>query len=275
MPTELTLSYSPCPNDCFIFDALVNNKIDTGNYKFNVQLDDVETLNQRAFKTEPDISKLSFHALLHLNNTYNMLDSGAALGFGCGPLLISKKNPSEININDKTHIAIPGRYTTANLLFSFAYPEAKNKTEMLFSEIEDAVLNDKADAGLIIHENRFTYEKKGLKKIIDLGQFWENSTNSPIPLGCIAIKRSLGKQVWNDVNHLIRTSVEYAFLHPESSMGYVKQHAREMDEEVIKKHIGLYVNKYSINLGETGHKAVDNLFAKAKELNLLLSNSII
>lgn len=268
MKTKLTLGYSPCPNDCFIFDALVHHKIDTGELEFEVQLEDVETLNQKALKAELDITKLSFHAYAKVLQHYILLRSGSALGFNCGPLLIKSKVKSE-KLKEDWVVAIPGELTTANFLLSIAYPEIKNKKVMLFSEIENAVLNGEVDAGLIIHESRFTYQDKGLEKVADLGEFWEDLIHAPIPLGGIVIKRNLAPELQQQVNALIRKSVEYAFEHPESSMPYVRAHAQEMSEDVMKKHIALYVNAFSIDLGEQGQQAVELMFKKAKELGLL------
>ncbi len=268
MKTKLTLGYSPCPNDCFIFDALVHGKIDTGELEFDVQLEDVETLNQKALKGELDVTKLSFHAYAKVMKHYILLRSGSALGFNCGPLLIKSKVKSE-KLKEDWVVAIPGELTTANFLLSIAYPEIKNKKVMLFSEIEDAVLRGEVDAGLIIHESRFTYQDKGLEKVADLGEFWENLIHAPIPLGGIVIKRNLAPELQQHVNALIRKSVEYAFEHPESSMPYVRAHAQEMSEEVMKKHIALYVNAFSVDLGEQGKQAVELMFRKAKELGLL------
>ncbi|MCE3227594.1 MAG: 1,4-dihydroxy-6-naphthoate synthase [Bacteroidetes bacterium] len=272
---KLTLGYSPCPNDCFIFDALIHKKIDTEGLEFDVELGDVETLNQKALKGELDITKLSFHAYAYVLDRYILLRAGSALGFNCGPLLISR---STFNVQRSTNgipelsndlkVAIPGKMTTANFLFSLAYPHLKNKIEMVFSDIEDAVLSGKVDAGLIIHENRFTYEQKGLKKIIDLGEYWDSLIHAPIPLGGIVIKRNLDAELQQKVNLLIRKSVEFAFANPESSMPYVKEHAQEMSEEVMKKHIALYVNKFSVDLGEEGSKAVKLMFKKASDAGL-------
>jgi 1,4-dihydroxy-6-naphthoate synthase len=268
MKTKLTLGYSPCPNDCFIFDALVHGKIDTGNLEFEVQLEDVETLNQKALKGELDVTKLSFHAYAKVLQHYLLLRSGSALGFNCGPLLIKSKEQNQ-NTKENWKVAIPGELTTANFLLSIAYPEIKNKKVMLFSEIEDAVLSGEVDAGLIIHESRFTYEDKGLEKVADLGEFWENLIHAPIPLGGIVIKRNMAPELQQQVNTLIRRSVEYAFAHPESSMPYVRAHAQEMSEEVMKKHIALYVNAFSVDLGEQGQQAVELMFEKAKALGLI------
>lgn len=266
---KLTLSYSPCPNDCFIFDALVHHKIDTEGLEFEVQLGDVETLNRQALEGGPDITKLSFHAYAYALNNYILLRAGSALGFNCGPLLIRNKNSSvEQKDPSQWRIAIPGKLTTANFLLSLAYPTIKNKTELVFSEIEEALLQNKFDAGLIIHESRFTYQEKGLEKIRDLGEFWDSLIHAPIPLGGIVIKRGLPEEVKQKVNRLIRKSVEFAFANPEEPMPYVRAHAQEMSETVMKQHIELYVNSFSVDLGEKGTQAVKLMFDKASELGL-------
>lgn len=264
---KISLGFSPCPNDCFIFDALVHNKIETEGFEFAVSLDDVETLNQKAMRGELDITKLSFHAYAYVMKEYILLRAGSALGFNCGPLLVQNGKWNNEQISEMT-VAIPGKMTTANFLLSLAYPQLKNKIEFVFSDIEDAVLTGKVDAGLLIHENRFTYEQKGLKKIMDLGEYWDSLIHAPIPLGGIAIKRSFDSKTRKKINGLIRKSVEFAFANPESSMGYVKAHAQEMSEEVMKKHIALYVNKFSVDLGEEGKKAVELMFMKANETGL-------
>lgn len=270
---KLTIGYSPCPNDCFIFDALIHGKIDTEGLQFEVLLEDVETLNKKALKGELDITKLSYHAFAYVLENYILLRSGSALGFNCGPLLIQDARRTMKDLNSNSKIAIPGKLTTANLLLSIAYPNLTNKVEYLFSDIENAVLSGEVDAGLIIHENRFTYQDRGLKKIMDLGEFWDSLIHAPIPLGGIVIKRNLSNDLQQKVNRLIKKSVGYAFENPESSMAYVKEHAQEMSVEVMKKHIALYVNDFSIDLGETGINAVQLLFNKAKELNLFKFNN--
>ncbi|HVA98915.1 MAG TPA: 1,4-dihydroxy-6-naphthoate synthase [Bacteroidia bacterium] len=263
---NLTLGFSPCPNDCFIFDALIHHKIDTEGLTFNVLMLDVETLNQKAFKGEIDITKLSYHAYAYLTKKYILLDAGSALGNNCGPLLVAS---SKLQVQSSTKIAIPGKYTTANFLLSLAFPEAKNKIEMLFSDIEDAVLNGKVDAGLIIHENRFTYEQKGLKKIMDLGEYWESTYQSAIPLGGIVVKRNFSTELQHKINRVLRKSVEFAFANPTSSLTFVKANAQTMSEEVMQKHIQLYVNKYSVDLGSEGKKAIYTLFEKAENLGVI------
>jgi 1,4-dihydroxy-6-naphthoate synthase len=262
---KLTLGFSPCPNDTFIFDALVHHKVDTEGLEFELVFADVEQLNKWAFQGKLDITKLSYNAFTHCVKEYALLDSGSALGNNCGPLLIKK--PTTI-LTEESKIAIPGKYTTANMLLGIAFPKYENKVETLFSEIENEVLNGKVDAGLIIHENRFTYQDKGLEKVKDLGEFWETETGLPIPLGGIVVKRSLPLEVQKKIERVLRKSVDYAFAHPNSSADYVKCHAQEMEKQVVDAHIVLYVNDYSISLGEQGKKAVELLFEKSgKEYN--------
>ncbi len=254
----LDLSFSTCPNDTFMFDALVHQRIDTGNFTFNVKMTDIEELNQNAFNGTPDITKISFAVFPNIMDKYLLLNAGSAMGHGNGPLLISK----DAQLPEKKQIftvAIPGINTTARLLFLNAYPEITSHKEYVFSDIEDAVLNGEVDAGVIIHENRFTYKKKGLQKIKDLGKHWEDTTHLPIPLGGIAIKKSLSYEVQKKINSYICNSIEYALSHPEASYDFIKQHAQEMDDEVIRKHIQLYVNPFSLDLKAEGRKAVVHL----------------
>lgn len=265
---KLTLGFSTCPNDTFIFDAAVHNKIDTEGIEFDVVLGDVEELNKKTFEGEIDITKLSYHAYAYATNSYVLLNSGSALGNNNGPLLISKKKIYPDEIND-LKIAIPGKFTTANLLLGIAYPKAKNKIPYLFSDIEEAVSDNEVEAGLIIHENRFTYETKGLKKIIDLGEYWENLTNMPIPLGGIVIHRKHNIELQLKVSNIIKRSIEYAYKNPASSLSYIKQYAQEMNTEVMKKHIDLYVNNYSLDLGTHGKKAIKTLYAEASKRDLI------
>ena len=265
---KITLGFSPCPNDTFIFDALVNHKIDTGGIDFNFHIADVAELNKMAFQGTLDITKLSYHALGYVLDKYELLHAGSALGNNCGPLLIAKK---QINLEEVKNlkIAIPGKFTTANFLLSWAFPEATQKEEMLFSEIEEAVLKSNADAGLIIHENRFTYQEKGLKKLVDLGEYWETKTQLPIPLGGIVVRRSLPLIIKQKINALIRQSVERALNKPNDTLLYVSQYAQEMNPNVMMQHIELYVNKYSVNLGEKGREAITRLFQTAQAKNII------
>ncbi|MHA4893942.1 menaquinone biosynthesis family protein [Pedobacter sp. PWIIR3] len=269
---KLSLGFSPCPNDTFIFDALIHHKIETEGLEFEVSFDDVETLNKKALNTQLDITKLSFHAYAYVNEQYALLDAGSALGFGVGPLLICKDDQylaATTNLDEKLLVGIPGKYTTANFLLGIAYPNLTNKKTLLFSEIETALINNNIDLGVIIHENRFTYEEKGLHKVVDLGSYWEKLTGCAIPLGGIVINRSLDFKVQQKVNRLIKKSVEYAFANPKSGLDFIKKHAQEMSEEVMYKHIDLYVNKYSIDLGQEGKKAIEVLFKIAAERGII------
>lgn len=281
---KLSLGFSPCPNDTFIFDAMIHQKIDTEGLDFEVLYEDVETLNQKAFNSELDITKLSYHAYAHLCEHYVLLHAGSALGFGVGPLLIChNENIAEIfaiknnkdvlqKLNkplEELLIGIPGKYTTANFLLSLAFPDLRNKQEMKFFEIESALINQKIDLGVIIHENRFTYREKGLLKIIDLGEFWENLTDGPIPLGGIMIKRNLPDEIKHKVNRIIKSSVQYAFDHPTSGMDFICSLSQEMSKDVINKHIELYVNQFSLDLGDIGRKAVETFFEHAQQVGII------
>ncbi|SEN88589.1 1,4-dihydroxy-6-naphthoate synthase [bacterium A37T11] len=255
---KFTLGFSPCPNDTFIFDALVNGDIDTGVFEFDVVMEDVQTLNNWAKYGKLDFSKISYGALPLLSKEYSVLNSGGALGIGVGPLLIGLQ-PEEIeNVSEMT-IAIPGENTTAHMLFSLAFPKAKKKVFKVFNEIEDFVKQGKG-LGVIIHEGRFTYQKKGLVKLMDLGDYWEKTTGAPIPLGGIIGKRSLGAEVLDKIDSLIRQSVDYSFAHHKDHLtDFVKNNAQEMEESVMYQHINLYVNEYSRALGTKGYKAVDTM----------------
>lgn len=267
---KLSLGFSPCPNDTFMFDALVHGKVDTEGLRFDIVMEDVEALNQRALRREADIAKVSFAAYTKVTDSYQLLDAGSALGNGVGPLLISKISYLESHVPN-LRVAIPGKNTTANFLFSFFFPQATDKEEMIFSEIEDTILSGRADAGVIIHENRFTYEGKGLKKICDLGELWEKETGQPIPLGGIAVKRNLPAEIKEKINRVMRKSVEFALANPSSSYDYVKNHAQEMDEEVRRKHIDLYVNNFSLDLGRGGRKAIEIFFERALQAGIINS----
>ncbi len=259
--TKLTLGFSPCPNDTFMFDALVNGRIATGDFTFETRLEDVESLNRMALEGTIDITKLSFAAYAQVMDKYQLLTSGSALGNGVGPLFITKKKFD--NIDQIKSVAIPGKHTTAFFLFKMFFPEIKNVKEYVFSEIENAILEEEVDAGIIIHENRFTYKAKGLTEIADLGELWEHKTGLPIPLGGIAVRRSLPEEIKRKINDLVRSSVLFAFTHPKASADYVKEHSQEMSEEVTKKHIQLYVNNYSVNLDERGKNAIHNFIHAA------------
>lgn len=268
---RLTLGFSPCPNDTFIFDALIHHKIDTEGLDFEVYYEDVETLNQKAFNGDLDVTKLSYHAYAYAVENYLLLNAGSALGFGVGPLLICKRPElmDSSSIPENLLVGIPGKYTTANFLLGLAFPHLVNKQEMLFSAVEQALLDERIDLGLIIHENRFTYQDKGLHKIMDLGDYWERTTGAPIPLGGIVAKRQLPEEILRRIDRVIRKSVEYAFANPKSGLGFIRLHAQEMSEAVMYKHIELYVNRYSLSLGDEGKAAIRTLFDKAWGMGLI------
>jgi 1,4-dihydroxy-6-naphthoate synthase len=269
----IDIGFSPCPNDTFIFDALVNHKIDTKGYEFRLHLEDVQTLNEWALQGKLPISKISYGVWPLVKNNYQLFNAGGALGKGVGPLLIYKedfdKNGTSGKPNaDNMTVAVPGINTTAHLLFSLAFPKVKNKKFLVFNEIEDAVLNGKYDAGVIIHENRFTFEQKGLSKWMDLGTFFEETFNAPIPLGGIIASKNLPFNEVEILDSLIKESVEYAFKNSYSILPeFVKCHAQEMSEEVMRQHIDLYVNDFSIDMGETGKNAIKQLEKVWSELN--------
>lgn len=261
----LKIGFSPCPNDTFIFDALVNQKIDTGNLYFEPVMEDVQTLNNWALEGRIPVTKLSYGVLPLVTCKYKLLNSGSALGSGVGPLLIAQQNIPEREVNDKT-IAIPGINTTAHLLFSLAFPEAKQKVFMRYDEVETFVMQGKG-LGVIIHENRFTYEAKGLVKIMDLGDYWEKIVGTAIPLGGIVIDKSLPTDLQKQVETLIRKSTEFSFAQYPILSDFIKNNAQEMSEEVMRKHINLYVNSFTTNLGEEGQKAVIKLMEVYASLN--------
>lgn len=267
---KLKLGFSTCPNDTFIFDAMVHNKIDTEGLSFDLIMGDVEELNKMAFDAEIDITKISYHAYAYIAKNYKILDSGSALGRNNGPLLISKKKiyPDEI---PHLKIAIPGKHTTANLILRTAYPEIRCVKEYLFSDIEEVILDNEVDAGLIIHETRFTYHKKNLKKILDLGEYWEETTGLPVPLGGIIINRNLKPEIQQKVNRVLRRSIVYAFKNPNAGLPFIKKFAQEMDEEVMYKHIELYVNNFTKELGDLGKNSIKFLLNKAVELKFVNS----
>ncbi|OSZ82195.1 1,4-dihydroxy-6-naphthoate synthase [Chitinophagaceae bacterium IBVUCB1] len=265
---KLTLGFSPCPNDTFIFDAMLHGKIDTRGLQFDVVMEDVETLNEWALTGKLHVTKLSYSTLLHTTRHYALLHSGSALGMGVGPLLVAKQplNPADAA---NWRIAIPGLHTTANLLLSLALPQAANKTPTLFSDIEQAVLDGNYDAGLIIHEGRFTYAQKGLVKLMDLGDWWEHTVQAAIPLGGIVAKRELGHDVAATIDAVLKDSIAYAWKNYPTLSHYVTDNAQEMQEDVMRQHINLYVNEYTADLGNAGRSAIQTLFAKAQEAGMI------
>ena len=265
---KLKLGFSPCPNDTFVFDAMVHDRIDTEGLEFDYYLADVEELNRRAFTGEPEITKISCYAYAYAAGNYLILDSGSALGYRNGPLLISKR---KIDLKEiaGARIAIPGKFTTANMLFSIAWPEALNKTEYLFSNIEDVLLRNEADAGLIIHETRFSYFRRGLIKLADMGEYWEQQTGLPIPLGTIVINRRITEETALKVNRIIRRSLEYVYKSSMEAYDFVRENAQDMDSSVMNNHIKMYVNKFTLDLGRNGKRAISELFRIASEKGLI------
>ena len=270
---KLKLAISPCPNDTFMFDALINKKINTKNFDFEIIIDDIEKLNTYTKQQEVDISKTSFHNFLKISDNYQLLNSGTAMGKNCGPLIVSKRKIYPDELKD-CKIAIPGESTTANLLMQIFFKEAQNKNVYLFSDIEELVLSNECDAGLLIHETRFTYQKRGLKLIADLGNLWENKFNLPIPLGGIIVKRSLPDKIKQEIDKMLSESINLAFQNPRSTIPFMKKHAVEMDEEIMMQHVNLYVNEYSKDIGDLGKKSIYKLREEFLKLNNLEEKSL-
>ena len=255
---KLKLHISTCPNDTFMFDALLHGRIDTGGLEFEPYLADIEDLNSLALLGEADITKCSYAILPRIIEEYQVLNSGSALGRGNGPLLVSRLPVSKRDLRGLT-VAIPGELTTANLLLGSLFPDIGEKREMLFSDIIPAVAEGKADAGVLIHEGRFVYRRHGLSLVADLGLEWEKRYGLPLPLGAIAVKRDLSGAWKQRIDEVLRRSVEYAMDHPEASRDFIKHHAHELDEQVIRQHIALFVNPFSVDLGAEGKEAVVRL----------------
>lgn len=265
---QLTIGFSPCPNDTFMLEALMHQRIPSAGITWQSYIEDVETLNRWALEGRLDVTKMSFSTWLRVQDKYDLLTTGAALGHGCGPLVIAKKPLSEKEILSGL-IAIPGELTTANLLFSLRYPTALRKIPMLFSDIEKAVLQEQVLAGVIIHENRFTYQQKGLVKIVDLGEYWEAETGCPIPLGAFGARKVLGSANIQEIGTQLGESVRFAFSHKSVVMPYVRQFAQEMDQAVMEAHIDTYVNEFSLQLGDQGLKAIQTLQERARQAGLI------
>jgi 1,4-dihydroxy-6-naphthoate synthase len=265
---KLTLGFSPCPNDTFIFEALVHGRVDTEGLTFDWFLADVEELNRRAMEGTVDVTKMSFHAYAMAASDYLILDSGSALGHNNGPLVVSRRKmyPDEL---ENALIAIPGKYTTANLLFSIFWPGASRKREYIFSDIPEAVMSGEVDAGLIIHETRFTYLSLGLRKVADTGEYWEKMTGMPVPLGCIVVNRGVNEDIAAKVNRSIRRSIEYAWADPSASVDFIRRNAREIDSAITKEHISLFVNEFSLSLGQEGKAAIERLYSVAHERKVI------
>jgi 1,4-dihydroxy-6-naphthoate synthase len=266
--TVLSLGFSPCPNDTYIFHGLMHGLVDNGNLAFNARLEDVETLNRLVLGAALDVSKISYHLLGHVLDRYCLLSSGGALGRGCGPLLIGNRPLAADELRGRP-IAVPGRYTTAALLLRLYDPTLENIRYMPFHEIIPAVTRGDVAAGVIIHESRFTYQQHGLSCLVDLGDWWEKDSGHPIPLGGIVARRDLGAVTVSAINKAIRMSIEYARAHPEASRAYIRAHSQEMSDEVCDAHIGLYVNDYSLELGSSGRDAVKVLLERAACVGLI------
>ncbi|MEL6671518.1 MAG: 1,4-dihydroxy-6-naphthoate synthase [Bacteroidota bacterium] len=266
---KIKLGFSTCPNDTFMFDAMVHGKIDTAPFEFEVVMEDILHLNKRAREGELDMVKISYNTFGHVWSQYKLLDAGSALGYKCGPLLISHRPLTKEQIlSEQLLVGIPGKYTTANLLLGYYFQEEIKREEMLFHEIMPALTEDRIDAGVIIHENRFTYQNFGLQLVQDLGEYWEEKTGLPIPLGAIVAHRNLGEETVGRLEEIMHQSVAYAFSHPESSTNFVKHHAQEMDPTVMQAHIDLYVNDFSLSLGDMGKKAVQKVLATGEKMGL-------
>lgn len=266
---QLSLGFSPCPNDTYIFYGLVNGLLDPDVPQFAApSLEDVETLNQWSLGARLDVTKLSFHAAAHVLDEYCILQSGSALGRGCGPLLVAARDMDMDELSE-CRIGIPGVYTTAALMFRMFLPAAVNLVEMRFEQIMPALVDGSIDAGVIIHESRFTYPRFGLFCIQDLGQWWEKISGLPIPLGCIAARRTLGRDTLAAIDQSVRKSLEYARLHPAHCMDYIHRYAQETEDEVVMSHIDLYVNDYSLDLGKEGREAVESFFSRGRAAGVL------
>ncbi|MEW5802847.1 MAG: 1,4-dihydroxy-6-naphthoate synthase [bacterium] len=272
--SSLSLGYSPCPNDTFIFYALVHGKVPLPGFTVRERLEDVETLNRMAFREEMDISKISYHAFGYVQDRYVLLRSGSALGKGCGPLLVGQREKTIVEGGlPRQRIAVPGEYTTASLLLRLYEPKAQNIVLLPFDQILQAVQKGVVDAGVIIHESRFTYQNFGLRKILDLGDWWEQYSGCPIPLGGIMVKRTLGQAAASLIEEAIRQSIRYAQAHPEEAKDYIRSHAQEMDDTVTSQHIGLYVNEYSLDIGQDGENAIRFLLTEAKTKGIIPASS--
>jgi 1,4-dihydroxy-6-naphthoate synthase len=265
---SLSLGYSPCPNDTYIFYALTHNKVAIPGHTIEQRLEDVETLNQMALDGLLDLTKISYHALGHLRDHYVLLHSGGALGRGCGPLVIAPELTDMQALRGK-RIAVPGKLTTANLLLQLHGSGYEDLLILPFDQIISALQSGAADAGVIIHESRFTYQQAGFHEVLDLGAWWETDSGLPIPLGGILARRDLGEKTIRMADDAIRSSLEYARLHPQEPRSYIKEHAQELENEVIDAHINLYVNDFSLNLGDEGIMAVETLLSRAESRGLI------
>jgi 1,4-dihydroxy-6-naphthoate synthase len=259
---KIDLAFSSCPNDTLTFHALLHGCIDTGPFSFTPYIEDVETLNREALTGRFQVTKLSFFAYLHVRERYDLLDAGAALGFGCGPLLVARSKDISLS---QARIAAPGSYTTAHLLLRLWRPDLPAAQVVRFDEILTGIESGRFDAGVIIHEGRFVYPEYGCAEVIDLGAWWEAETGFPVPLGCIALRKDPdGREIKADMERLVHDSVAFGLAHPEASREFVRSYAQELAEGVVDAHIGLYVNDFSLSLGEEGGRAVAALEEMAR-----------
>jgi len=265
---ELTFGYSPCPNDTFMFNAIAGQQVNVPKYRIKTILHDVETLNDLAFTATLDITKLSFYAWLKVKQNYRLLNSGAAMGFGCGPVLIARPECRKADVN-QSRIVLPGQWTTAHLLFRLWAPEAEHRLFTPYDNIFQSLSSGKADFGVIIHESRFTFTSEGFVEVVDLGRWWEERTGFPIPLGGIAVREELGGPMIRSIDAAVKKSIQTANAFPKKTFAYIRQHAREMDEAVLQSHIQTFVNEYSLELPPEGIRAIATLEKMAAEAGLL------
>ena len=264
MDKELTFGYSPCPNDTFMFNAIACGDVGVAGYRMKPVLNDIETLNGLAMNGTLDVTKLSFYAWLKAKKSYRLLTSGAAMGFGCGPVLIARK-PLKQGAIDRCRVVLPGRWTTAHLLFRLWAPDASQRLFAPYDRIFESLASGHADCGVIIHESRFTFESAGYSSVVDLGAWWEEKTGLPIPLGGIAARKSLGEPLIEQVDAAVNESIRQAMASPEETLPYIRQHAQEMDETVLQAHICTFVNDFSLGLTAQGRRAIDTLETMARQ----------
>lgn len=264
MAKELTFGYSPCPNDTFMFNAIAHGDVGVDGYKIKPVLHDVETLNGMALDEVLDVTKLSFYAWLKVKDRYRLLDSGAAMGFGCGPVLVARKSLKQAEIQH-CRVVLPGRLTTAHLLFRLWAPGAHQRFFTSYDRVFDEILSGRADCGVIIHESRFTFEADGFKAVVDLGAWWEKMTGLPIPLGGIAVSKNLGEPLIRQIDAAVKTSIRRAMAEPDKGLSYIRKHAQEMDDAVLKTHIRTFVNDFSLALTSQGRRAIDTLETMARD----------
>jgi len=267
-PNRLSFGYSPCPNDTFMFDAIARGVVGIEGVRIDPVLHDVQTLNTLALEAALDISKLSFYAWMAVKDTYRLLSSGGAMGFGCGPVLVARKHLAKEQIRD-CRVVLPGAWTTAHLLFRLWAPDAEQRFFVPYDRIFETIDSGQADCGVIIHESRFTFQEAGFRTVVDLGAWWEERTGLPIPLGGIAVKKGLGDALIDRIDEAVNASIRQAMADPDAALPYIRQHAQEMNGDVLKAHIQTFVNDFSLDSGATGQKTLDVLEDMAKEAGVL------